>query len=103
MKNNVLCTQNAYKCQVLLGPGRLYQQEILLLPNSSHWFHLAGAAKQNQPSHSTCPRDLSGTTDGTRVRTAHLLPLPSKQNILAKRSHPLSSLRERERERWGLL
>lgn len=53
MKNNVLCTQNAYKCQVLLGLGRLCQREILLLLDSSHWFHLAGAAKQKTSPHTS--------------------------------------------------
>lgn len=57
MKNNVLCTQKAYKCQVLLGPGRLYQREILLLPNSSHWFHLAGAAKQKTSPHTALAQE----------------------------------------------
>ena len=53
MKNNVLCTQNAYKCQDLLGLGRLCQREILLLLDSSHWFHLAGAAKQKTSPHTS--------------------------------------------------
>ena len=51
MKNNVLYMQNAYKCQVLLGLGRLYHWEILLLLDSSHWFHLAGAATQKPSPH----------------------------------------------------
>lgn len=103
MKNNVLYTQNAYKCQVLLGLGssineRLFYSLILLI----------GFIWQVQPNRNPaltqhfCPRDLPGTTEGTRIRTAHLLPLPSKQNLLAKRSCPPSS-QESEKGRLPFL